>query len=147
RPDGLVTVDSRRRSLYVLASRNYHPTLLGVFDQPVIATNCTARSPSAVVTQSLAMLNDAFVLEQADHLADRIAREAGPSTKERVERAYLLALSRKPNRAESEQCVLFLNRQATRFRAEKLSGEQAHRQALAQLCQTLLNTSEFLYLE
>jgi hypothetical protein len=147
RPDGLVTVDSRRRSLYILARRNYHPTLLGVFDQPVIATNCTARSPSAVVTQSLAMLNDAFILEQAAHFADRVAREAGPSTKERVERAFLLSLSRKPSGGESEQCVLFLNRQATRFRAEKLSGEQADRQALAQLCQTLLNTSEFLYLE
>ena len=47
---------------------------------------------SAVVTQSLTMLNDAFVLEQTGYFAARVAREAGPAPAKRVRRAFLLAL-------------------------------------------------------
>src|SRR5207302_188536 len=82
RPDGLVVVGSKglptptaawRRSLYLFARRNYNLTLLGVFDQPVMATNCVRRVHSAVPLQSLTLLNDAFMLEQADHFAARVA--------------------------------------------------------------------------
>jgi mono/diheme cytochrome c family protein len=137
-PDGRIVVPSTRRSLYLLGRRNYHPTLLGVFDQPVVATNCTGRMASAVVTQSLTMLNDAFVLEQANHFAARVAREAGPDSTKRVERAFLLALARRPTPAEAARCVEFLRRQGSR-----LSGDGA----LAQLCHTLLCSNEFLYLD
>ena len=137
-PDGSVVVQSGRRSLYLLARRNYHPTLLSVFDQPVVATNCTGRMSSAVVTQALTMLNDAFVLEQASHFAARVAREAGPTPRRQVERAFLIALARRPTPAEMTRCGAFLRRQAVRLSD---SG------ALAELCHVLLNSNEFLYLD
>ena len=137
-PDGRVVTESSRRSLYLLARRNYHPTLLGVFDQPVVATQCTGRMASAVVTQSLTMLNDAFVVEQAGRFAARVAREVGPDPAKRVERAFLLALSRRPTPAEATSCAEFLRRQGARLKGEG---------ALAELCHTLLCTNEFLYLD
>src|SRR5262249_29526766 len=121
RPDGMVIIKEKglpspagkdRRSLYVLARRNYHLSMLNTFDQPAVATNCTCRSPSAVVAQSLTMLNDAFVLEQAEHFADRVRKMAGESPEKQVENAFLLALARKPKAQETAWCADFLGRQA-----------------------------------
>jgi hypothetical protein len=135
RPDGALVVKgdgsaaTSRRSVYVLTRRNYHPTLLGVFDQPTVATNCTGRQPSAVVLQSLTMLNDAFVREQAERFAKRVRAEAGVEASRQIEDAFLIALSRPPRAQEIEWCRDFLARRG-----------------LPILCHTLLNTSEFLYI-
>ncbi len=83
RPDGLVEVakdrlsnpgDRYRRSIYLTTRRAYNPSILTVFDQPLVATNCLARSTSAVPLQSLFLLNDAFLAEQAEHFAQRVER-------------------------------------------------------------------------
>src|SRR5262249_59101002 len=104
RPDGMVVVPAKglptpgapwRRSLYLFARRNYNLTLLGVFDQPVMATNCTRRVHSAVPLQSLTLLNDATLLEQADHFADRVLAAGGPQAKQ-VETAFRRAFGRDP---------------------------------------------------
>ena len=85
--DGSVEVDSSklsrpsdagRRSVYLFARRNYQLTELGVFDQPVVATNCTCRTSSAVVSQSLALLNGRFAFEQAQLFA-RAASSGQPA--------------------------------------------------------------------
>jgi hypothetical protein len=137
-----------RRSLYLLARRNYHPSPLGVFDQPVLATNCTARQSSAVVTQALTMLNDAFVLDQADAFADRVLAEhrenADPPGA--IDLAFRLALCRPPTAEEQAWCADLLRRQEERVRGAGASNQDVRRQAFAQLCHVLLNSSEFLYI-
>jgi hypothetical protein len=159
RPDGMVVVAEKglptptsqyRRSLYVLARRNYQPTMLAVFDQPVLATNCTHRITSAVSLQSLTMLNDAFVLEQADQLAQRVASAAGPAPDKRIELAFRIALARRPTASEAESGAALIQRQTDRYQKQsslQLAPEQAAQKALANLCQMLLNTNEFLYVE
>jgi hypothetical protein len=143
--DGLPTPTSQwRRSLYILARRAYHLSMLDVFDQPQVATNCTDRTPSAVVSQSLAMLNDAFVLEQADLFAGRVAA-AGATSDERIAAAFEIALSRPPDEAERTWSSELLARQAERFRAAGEPADRADQRALASLCQMLLNSNEFLY--
>ena len=81
RPDGLVTIDSSklwrsgdavRRSVYLLSRRAYNLSLLSVFDRPLFAVNCPKRDTSVIPLQSLTMLNDEFIAEEADHLASRI---------------------------------------------------------------------------
>ncbi|MBM4073498.1 MAG: DUF1553 domain-containing protein [Planctomycetes bacterium] len=123
-----------RRSIYLLARRNYHPTLLNVFDQPLMNTNCLGRSPSAVVLQSLTMLNDDFVVAQAHLVARRvIANDDG----QRISAAYGLVLGRAPRPGEMELCREYLARQRATLANDQL--------ALTHLCHMLLNTSEFLY--
>ena len=65
--DGTVVIDNAklpypaaagRRSVYLLTRHAFHPTLMAVFDQPVLATNCPERSRSAVPSQSLTLMND-----------------------------------------------------------------------------------------
>ncbi|MEX0713796.1 MAG: DUF1553 domain-containing protein, partial [Pirellulales bacterium] len=157
RPDGMVVLklDSLsdpeagwRRSMYILARRAYHLTLLDVFDQPLVATNCTARTPSAVVTQSLAMLNDAFLFEQADFFAARLAATAGTAdAASRIDSAFRLALSRPPRPQELTWSMELVERQASRFISAGSEPRQAEHKALAALCHMLLNTNEFLYIE
>ncbi len=121
-----------RRSIYLLSRRNYHLSLLGVFDQPRLTTNCTRREASAVVTQSLTMLNDPLVIEQAGHLARRVATESPGEAEARVDTAFRLVFGRPPTPEERDECVDFLERQEPG-------------KALEHLCHALLNTSEFLY--
>jgi hypothetical protein len=151
RPDGTFVVkgastDTSRRSVYLLARRNYHPTILSVFDQPAMTTNCTGRPASAVVLQSLTMLNDAFVLEQAQGLAERVAREVGADAPEKqIDRAFRLVFSRPPSTKELELARELLERQSAHYRRQNLSADEASRQALGHLCHMLVNANEFLY--
>jgi hypothetical protein len=145
---GLPTTTSKwRRTIYLLARRNYHPSLLAVFDQPNLTMNCTRRESSAVVLQSLAMLNDPIVLEQSAALAERVEQEAGTTepTKQ-IETAWQIVLGRAPTANEQQACAELLQKQTAHFAAEKQPPDQATHQALIQLCHMLLNTSEFIYI-
>jgi hypothetical protein len=146
-PEGQPTPTAKwRRSMYLLARRNYHPSVLNVFDQPLVATNCTARQASAVVTQSLTMLNDAFLTEQADFAAERLLSESGGDEARAVGLAFRLAVSRSPAAEESQWCAAFLNRHRARAGAAAgVDATAAQRQALSHLCLVLMNSSEFLY--
>ena len=154
RPDGMVIVgddlaspsERLRRSVYMLARRNYHLSLLATFDQPVVTSLCARRTRSAVVTQSLTMLNDAFINEQARGLAERVlATLASPADSAVVDLAFRLALTRSPTEDESAWCQEFLSKQREHFAAQEDAAREAGVRALAELCHTLLNTSEFLY--
>jgi hypothetical protein len=152
--DGMVVIDSQagpaaegRRSVYLMSRRAYNLSLLMVFDQPLVAVTCPRRDASAVPLQSLTMLNDGFVTEQARHFAERVARNAGASGEPAVAAAFRLALVRSPSPAEMRLCCALLDRQAALLRSAHTPQGQAEQKALAQLCLVLLNTSEFLYTE
>jgi hypothetical protein len=156
REDGLVDIDEKalrhpadrgRRSVYLLCRRSYNLSLLTVFDQPLVALNCPRRDVSAVPLQSLSMLNDAFVADQARHFAARVTAMAGPGDDQAIRAAFRLALARPPAPPETAICRRLLSRQTAAYRDTGKSAGEAQRLALGQLCLTLLNTSEFLYVE
>ena len=134
-----------RRSLYLFTRRNYNLSLLTAFDQPVMNGNCPQRTVSSVVLQSLAMLNDSFILEQAGYIADRLdkARELP----EKIDSVFQLVLSRKPSAKEAAWSKELVERQTAAYLAAGTLREEAPRQGLMELCRMLLNTNEFLYLE
>jgi hypothetical protein len=153
RPDGMVVLPRNgmptptapyRRSLYLFARRNYNLTLLNVFDQPVMATNCTRRVHSAVPLQSLTLLNDAVMLEQADRFAARVAA-AGGSEEQRIETAFWLAFARQPTAKEVASSMALLRKLRASYADEKLPPDQAEIKALARLCHMLMCANEFLY--
>jgi hypothetical protein len=84
--------------------------------------------------QALALLNDAFVREQAAHLARRVA---GPDP---VGTLFAVALLRAPTATERTSAEAFLEAQAAR------AGGDAE-QALVDLCQVVFNLNEFLCLD
>ncbi len=154
RPDGMVVTSKKdlpspmaewRRSLYLFTRRNFNMTMLSAFDQPVMDTNCTRRNTSAVVQQSLTMLNDTFILDQADRLGSRVAAEAGPAIPGRIDRAFQVLFSRAPSAKEVAWSTDALRQFEDRYRTAGKPAPEARDKALAALCHTLLNTSEFLY--
>lgn len=152
RPDGTISIaakklarpeDAFRRSLYLLQRRTYHLSLLTAFDQPLLTANCLHRTVSASVGQSLTLLNDASVIERAVALAKRVCA-AQPDTASRVESAFLLTLSRKPSAEEARWCHDLAESEGVRLLTKGSDLQAARETALARVCHTLLNTSEFL---
>ncbi|HYI96956.1 MAG TPA: PSD1 and planctomycete cytochrome C domain-containing protein [Bryobacteraceae bacterium] len=150
RPDGLQEISDEntapasrfRRSLYIEARRGYPLTFLEVFDSPLMQGSCNRRSNSATPLQSLTLLNDDFIVNAAEAMAERLAPAKTPA---QIELAYELALSRKPTAEEVNACNRHMREQTQVFIDANVSPEQAASKALASLCQILLSTNEFLY--
>ena len=87
-----------------------------------------ARNVSTVPTQALTLLNNPFVLSQAQRLADRVSREA-QNPLEQVNLAYRIALARPAT--EQEMAI---------------ATDLIRRQSLVSFTHVLVNLDEFLYL-
>ncbi len=122
--------DSWRRSLYVFSKRSIRYPMFEAFDQPDMVSSCSRRTRSTVAPQSLLLMNNAEVLVQAKHFAQRVAVESGHTPGAQVERAFELALARPPTSTEKARAVSFLKGTPT---------------GLVDFCQTLFNLNEFLY--
>ncbi len=155
RPDGVVLVskpdlaqpgDRFRRSVYLLTRRNYNLSFLTVFDHPIMSTNCTRRDDSAVVLQSLSLLNNEFVLDNAQHFAHRLLAAGGEQVTV-IQRAFAAALARPPTPQEEVWSQELLDDEVSRSLDRNLPPAEAERQAVASLCQMLFNTNEFLHVE
>lgn len=165
-----------RRSLYIQVRRSQPVAMLQTFDAPVMETNCESRVHSTVATQSLMLLNGDFILEQAAKLADRAAGEATPLPEDRlaalpdlpkpggddwhdesvaalpgqIARAWQLAYGREPTDDELILALNFIARQIETLPTlpdAVPEGRSAIRQAMTNLCQALLSSNEFLYVE
>jgi hypothetical protein len=139
---------SARRSVYLQVRRSQPLTLLQVFDQPVLETNCTRRSNSTVSAQALTLLNSDSVTRQAELLAARVLRE---SPDDPAGHAVQIAFGRPATEKERAQLHAFLEEQAARH-VRQLTGQasgrqEAGRRALADLCHMLLSTNEFAYVD
>ena len=126
--------DEFRRSVYILARRSRPLSMLEAFDAPEMEPNCEARSFSTVAPQALLLMNNGFVLAQAEQFAKRVRREAGEDAAQQVDRAWRLAYARAPKPAEAKEATEFLAR---------ISGPAA----LTRYCQALLSSNEFLYVD
>jgi hypothetical protein len=134
-----------RRSLYLLARRVYPLKFLELFDAPIMAVNCTERVTSATPLQSLALLNSAFVLAEAERMATLVARGGDADAPARIDRAYRLAYCRPPSAGEVARGTAFLTAQAADHVAAGRGPDEA--EALADFCQMLLASNEFLHVE
>lgn len=156
RPDGLQTISREdptpngkwRRSLYILARRNYPLNFLETFDSPVMQVNCNRRSNSVTPLQSLTLMNDDFMVEHAGRLADRVSELAeGKGADKKIDLSYLLTLSRKPSVTEARIAKIHLQKQEKFYLFANASPEKASRAALVSLAQMLFATNEFLYVD
>jgi hypothetical protein len=134
-----------RRSVYVQVRRSLPLSMLETFDAPILNPNCEARSTSTVAPQSLLLMNNAFVVQQAEALADRVTAEAGPDTAGRIRTAWQRALGREPTAEQVQEAQRFLERQQAHFAADP--AKPAAERALASLCHALMCSNAFLYVD
>ncbi|MBX3441138.1 MAG: PSD1 domain-containing protein [Planctomyces sp.] len=148
--------DEFRRSLYLQSRRALPLSMLEVLDLPAMTPNCDQRRNSTVATQSLLFMNNEQVWKLAELTAERIAAERPAETERQIQLAYLLLFGSEPAPDELAACREFVAEQTTAFRdwaddAWKTRIEQnpsaAEQRALAALCQTLICSNRFLYLD
>jgi hypothetical protein len=118
-----------RRSVYVYRRRGLAFPMFQVFDLPEQNVSAGARNVSTVPTQALTLLNDPFVLRQAQLFADRVKREAGEEPAAQVDLAYRIALTRPPTPAERTEAI-----------------DAIGKGSLVDLTHVLMNLNEFVYM-
>jgi hypothetical protein len=79
------------------------PRFLAVFNFPGGKVTQGRRDVTNVPAQALALLNDPFVVQQADLLAVRLASRPGGSARSRVEELFRTALGRPPTAEEGSR--------------------------------------------
>ena len=129
-----------RRSIYVEVRRNHLEPMLTAFDKPTPFTTIGKRMVSNSPAQPLIMLNNEFVHQQAAIWADALLKTGNANTGELVKRAYLQAFGREPEAWETGAAVEFVEQQ------QRAAGGDSLKQPLADLCHTLFNVKEFVFI-
>ena len=124
-PDGPATW---RRSVYIYQRRSLPYPMFETFDHPDMNLTAGARNVSTVPTQALTLLNNPFVLREAELLAERITSETADPLKQ-IDLGYQYALARPATDLE-----------------KKLALEKVKAGSLVDFTHVLLNLSEFLYM-
>jgi hypothetical protein len=119
-----------RRSIYVFSKRSIPLPMLDVFDKPDTITSCARRNRSTIAPQALILMNNHFVRLQAKEFARRLQREAGADAGKQVHLAFQLAYARPPSEKEMAFSLEFV---------------KAQPEAIADFCQAILNSNEFVY--
>jgi mono/diheme cytochrome c family protein len=121
--------ESYRRAVYRFIVRSVPDPFMESLDCPDPSLLTPKRSSTLTAIQALAMLNDPFVLRQAEHLSKRL-RETRSELTEQITEAYRLALGRKPTPEESQILTSY--------------GEE---HGLENVCRLILNSSEFMFVD
>ncbi len=117
-----------RRMIYQFKPRLQQDGTFGAFDCPDATTVVPRRNVSTTPGQALNLLNDPFVLDQAERFARRVRTEAGPDVGAQIERAFGLAFGRAPSEREAAAGARLV---------------RAH--GLVVLCRALFNANEFVF--
>ncbi|MCW3053401.1 MAG: hypothetical protein JWN14_2571 [Chthonomonadales bacterium] len=158
--------DGLRRTIYVFQRRSLVLPIVEAFDGADMTNTCPRRSATTIAPQALALFNGDFTRTEAKFFAERVVKEAGDDRAKQIERAYQIALCRRPTAAQKQAALDFLTRQSqlhldpnhqanntptlqqAGFKAPDEKAQKAATQAaLADFCHVLINTNEFIYLD
>jgi hypothetical protein len=117
-----------RRAIYRFVVRGGERIMMDSFDCPDPSVATPQRSISNTPVQALTLLNNDFVLRQANLFAERLVKEAGQDASKQVQIAYSLLYGRNPSAKESQ-----------------LGQDFIRTQTLPIYTRALFNTNEFLY--
>ncbi len=118
-----------RRTVYRFVVRSVPNPFLESLDCADPNINVPVRNTTLTALQALALLNDPFMVRQAEHFADRLRREhVEPGAQ--VDTAFRHAFGRPPAAGERDAVA-----------------DYARRHGLANACRLLLNANEFLFVD
>ena len=119
-----------RRSIYRFVVRTSPDPFLATLDCPNAANLSPTRNVTTTALQSLALLNNEFMLKQAEYFAARLAENPDSNPTAQVAVAFRSAIGRQPSAAESSASIALI----------RSAG-------LAEFCRALLNANEFVYID
>ena len=138
-----------RRSVYIEVRRSRPLAVLEPFDLPTLSPNCNRRASSTAAPQSLQILNSEFITQQSRHFADRLIR-LSDSTEDRIRAAWRLVYSKEITAEQFDEAIDFIGTSEKTLTADyqdKGIKDDAARDALALLCQALISSNQFIYIE
>ncbi len=118
-----------RRSVYRFVFRTVPDPLMRALDCPDASQPAPRREESATALQALAMLNNRFLVRQAEHLAEDL-RRGGGELEDQVGELFLRAYGRQAGEEEGEKVVGY-----------------AREHGLENACRVIINSSEFVFVE
>ena len=146
----------RRRGIYIMARRNFTFPMFDKFDVPNSSVSCSGREVTTVAPQLLWTLNNQTSFHQARQFASRLVRKNRDSPSHWIETAWRIALARRPSPAEKKEALELLHtlsrQEGGKQESDSLPQELAtlgpqRAAALTQLCLTIFNLNEFVYID
>jgi hypothetical protein len=120
---------SHRRSVYRLIVRSVPDPFMATLDCPDPSAMAAKRNETLTPLQSLALLNNKFMVAMAGRFAERI-KPMGANTNERLTAGWRLAFGREPDANELAAI-----------------GEYADKYGLANACRLIFNMNEFVFVD
>jgi hypothetical protein len=120
---------SHRRSVYRVIVRSVPDPWMTTLDCADASAVVAKRNETLTPLQSLAMLNNRFMVRMAEHFAGRVSG-IGRNTPERISAACGLALGREPDQEELDALT-----------------EYADQYGLPAACRVILNMNEFVFID
>jgi hypothetical protein len=120
---------SYRRTVYRFVVRSVPNPFLDCLDCADPNINTPVRNTTLTALQALALLNDPFMVRQAEHFADRV-RRASDQPSRQIQTALRLAFGREPSDDEGTALTAY-----------------AAKHGLANACRLLFNTNEFVFVD
>ena len=130
------------RSVYLPIVRDLLPESMSLFDFPDPTLIAGERAVTTVPAQSLYLMNNPFVISQAETVAEKLLA-TGDNDAERLTRAYKLFLCRPPTERESSSALQFVSQYEKAAAAEKVKPAKTRQAAWSALCQSLFASTEF----
>jgi hypothetical protein len=121
--------ETYRRTVYRFVVRSVPNPFLESLDCADPNINVPVRNTTLTALQALALLNNPFMVKQAEFFAERVTR-LGPDLPAQIDAAYRLAFGRRPIPEE-----------------KKMMTDHARRHGLANACRLLLNSNEFVFID
>ena len=121
--------DLRRRTVYQFIVRSVPDPYLEALDCADPNVSTPVRTATLTALQAFVLLNDPFMIRQAEHFAQRL-EQSGNDLNARIGAAYRIAFGRSPSQAERDAVVAY-----------------AARHGMPNACRLLLNTNEFVFID
>lgn len=119
-----------RRTIYRFTVRTTPDPFMTTLDCPNAANLTPTRSVTTTALQSLALLNNEFILRQSGYFAERIAADDPGNVRGQVKLAFQLAFGRWPTDNEATAAIQLIRQQGA-----------------SEFCRMLFNASEFSYVD
>ena len=130
------------RSVYLPIVRDVLPEALRLFDFPDANLIAGERATTTIPAQSLYLMNNPFVIQQSETIADKLISSSGSDT-ERLVRAYRTFFARPPSPKEEMTAMEFIGRYSQELTTEKKAPNEIRRATWAAFCQSLFASAEF----
>ncbi|MFM7604068.1 MAG: DUF1553 domain-containing protein, partial [Prosthecobacter sp.] len=138
------TYDSTRRALYLPVIRNNLYDLFQQFDYPDPATSTGHRESSVVSPQALLLMNSELSQMAAESFAKRLLTES--NLEARIRAACNIAYAREPTETDLRRYQDFLVAADSALASHESNPIQREQNAWTLLAQSILMSSEFIYL-